>query len=140
MQETSHKDTRARSHLLAAVLVLERSHYRSPYRWQSRVYLREARGREKAAFAPRITPLMAGMRNLVCLQLLALTLAGSSTQADGKSGKEAGNAGNFMEDEQWLATISQYSPKIRHWNRFRDVSWRFFYDYTRIIDKIKQEL
>ncbi|XP_017559058.1 testican-2 [Pygocentrus nattereri] len=74
---------------------------------------------------------MAGMRNLVCLQLLALTLAGSSTQADGKSGKEAGNAGNFMEDEQWLATISQYSPKIRHWNRFRD---EVEDDYVRTVE------
>lgn len=30
--------------------------------------------------------------------------------------------GNFMEDEQWLSSISQYSGKIKHWNRFRDVS------------------
>uniref|UniRef100_A0A8C6NUX5 Testican-2 n=1 Tax=Nothobranchius furzeri TaxID=105023 RepID=A0A8C6NUX5_NOTFU len=32
----------------------------------------------------------------------------------------AGKAGNFMEDEQWLSTISQYSRKTKHWNRFRD--------------------
>ncbi|XP_030631511.1 testican-2 [Chanos chanos] len=41
-------------------------------------------------------------------------------QGDAKSGKEAESAGNFMEDEQWLSTISQYSRKIKHWNRFRD--------------------
>uniref|UniRef100_A0A3B5AIN4 Testican-2 n=1 Tax=Stegastes partitus TaxID=144197 RepID=A0A3B5AIN4_9TELE len=50
-------------------------------------------------------------------------LLGVSLQVDVKSGKEAGKAGNFMEDEQWLSTISQYSRKIKHWNRFRDVSW-----------------
>ncbi|RXN21745.1 testican-2-like isoform X2 [Labeo rohita] len=46
-----------------------------------------------------------------------------SVQVDVKSGKEAEEAektGNFMEDEQWLSTISQYSRKIKHWNRFRD--------------------
>ncbi|XP_029703408.1 testican-2 [Takifugu rubripes] len=47
-------------------------------------------------------------------------LAGFSLQVDVKSAKEAGKAGNFMEDEQWLSTISQYSRKIKHWNRFRD--------------------
>uniref|UniRef100_A0A672ICA6 Testican-2 n=1 Tax=Salarias fasciatus TaxID=181472 RepID=A0A672ICA6_SALFA len=52
-------------------------------------------------------------------------LAGVSLQVDVKSGKEAGKAGNFMEDEQWLSTISQYSRKIKHWNRFRDVSGSF---------------
>uniref|UniRef100_A0A8C8AEK5 Uncharacterized protein n=1 Tax=Otus sunia TaxID=257818 RepID=A0A8C8AEK5_9STRI len=32
--------------------------------------------------------------------------------------------GNFMEDEQWLSSISQYGGRIKHWNRFRDVSPR----------------
>ncbi|KAG7228006.1 hypothetical protein INR49_005627, partial [Caranx melampygus] len=45
----------------------------------------------------------------------------ASQPVDVKSGKEAGKAGNFMEDEQWLSTISQYSRKIKHWNRFRDL-------------------
>lgn len=53
-----------------------------------------------------------------------LMLSGSPVQADGKrGGKDAvEKSSNFMEDEQWLATISQYSRKIKHWNRFRDVS------------------
>lgn len=54
-------------------------------------------------------------------------LVGFSLQVDVKSAKEAGKAGNFMEDEQWLSTISQYSRKIKHWNRFRDVSCAFFF-------------
>uniref|UniRef100_A0A3P8WGI8 Testican-2 n=1 Tax=Cynoglossus semilaevis TaxID=244447 RepID=A0A3P8WGI8_CYNSE len=54
----------------------------------------------------------------LCLSLLA----GPSLQVDVKSGKDAGKAGNFIGDEQWLSTISQYSRKLKHWNRFRDVS------------------
>ncbi|XP_035262587.1 testican-2 isoform X1 [Anguilla anguilla] len=63
---------------------------------------------------------MVGMRDLGYFLVPVLVLVGSSMQADVKSGKEAQNAGNFMEDEQWLSTISQYSRKIKHWNRFRD--------------------
>uniref|UniRef100_A0A672YN46 Testican-2 n=1 Tax=Sphaeramia orbicularis TaxID=375764 RepID=A0A672YN46_9TELE len=58
------------------------------------------------------------VRVSACLCLLV----GLSLQVDVKSGKEGAKAGNFMEDEQWLSTISQYSRKIKHWNRFRDVS------------------
>lgn len=67
---------------------------------------------------------MVGMKKIVYLLIPLLALV-SSVRADAKSGKEAENAGNFMEDEQWLSTISQYSRKIKHWNRFRDVSWPF---------------
>uniref|UniRef100_A0A665X5E7 SPARC (osteonectin), cwcv and kazal like domains proteoglycan 2 n=1 Tax=Echeneis naucrates TaxID=173247 RepID=A0A665X5E7_ECHNA len=59
---------------------------------------------------------MVAVGAVACLTLLV----GFSLQVDVKSGKEAGKAGNFMEDEQWLSTISQYSRKIKHWNRFRD--------------------
>ncbi|XP_077438617.1 testican-2-like [Vanacampus margaritifer] len=69
---------------------------------------------------------------MLCLAVppLVLMLVGSSLQAataataaetDVRSVKEAEKTGNFMEDEQWLSTISQYSRKIKHWNRFRDV-------------------
>ncbi|XP_033882647.3 testican-2 [Acipenser ruthenus] len=60
------------------------------------------------------------MRDLGCLLVPLLVLAGSSLPVDVKSGKEKENAGNVMEDEQWLSTISQYSRKIKHWNSFRD--------------------
>lgn len=60
--------------------------------------------------------------DIVCLVAPLVMLAGSTLQADVKSVKEAEKTGNFMEDEQWLSTISQYSRKIKHWNRFRDVS------------------
>lgn len=65
--------------------------------------------------------------NMVAARFVAslCLLAGFSLQVDVKSAKEAGKAGNFMEDEQWLSTISQYSRKIKHWNRFRDVSCAF---------------
>lgn len=65
---------------------------------------------------------MVEITDIVCLVAPLLMLAGSSSQADVKGVKEAEKTGNFMEDEQWLSTISQYSRKIKHWNRFRDVS------------------
>ncbi|XP_068610335.1 testican-2-like, partial [Brachionichthys hirsutus] len=60
------------------------------------------------------------MSEYICVVACACLLAGFSLQVDVKGGKEAGKTGNFMEDEQWLSTISQYSRKIKHWNRFRD--------------------
>ncbi|MGH0158998.1 UNVERIFIED_CONTAM: hypothetical protein FKN15_037711 [Acipenser sinensis] len=60
------------------------------------------------------------MRDRWCVLVPLLVLAGSSLQVEVKSGKETENARNVMEDEQWLSTISQYSRKINHWNRFRD--------------------
>lgn len=68
---------------------------------------------------------MVGMRDVVCLLVPAVVLFGTSMQVEVKAGKEGEKAGNFMEDKQWLSTISQYSRKIKHWNRFRDVSWLF---------------
>ncbi|KAJ8013564.1 hypothetical protein DPEC_G00031070 [Dallia pectoralis] len=65
---------------------------------------------------------MVGMSGLLCLVLVpVLVLVGTSVQVDVKGGNAGEKAGNFMEDEQWLSTISQYSRKIKHWNRFRDI-------------------
>ncbi|XP_016323289.1 testican-2-like isoform X2 [Sinocyclocheilus anshuiensis] len=63
---------------------------------------------------------MVWMNDLGCLLVPLLMLARVSVQVDVKSGKEPEKTENFMEDEQWLSTISQYSRKIKHWNRFRD--------------------
>uniref|UniRef100_A0A673FSF2 Testican-2-like n=1 Tax=Sinocyclocheilus rhinocerous TaxID=307959 RepID=A0A673FSF2_9TELE len=60
------------------------------------------------------------MNDLGCLLVPLLMLVRVSVQVDVKSGKEPEKTENFMEDEQWLSTISQYSRKIKHWNRFRD--------------------
>ncbi|KAM6105384.1 testican-2 [Pterocles gutturalis] len=59
------------------------------------------------------------------LALLALLLppaAASPGPATGPGPAAAGgdSPGNFMEDEQWLSSISQYGGRIKHWNRFRD--------------------
>lgn len=53
---------------------------------------------------------------------LLLLAAAALAEGDAKGLKEGETPGNFMEDEQWLSSISQYSGKIKHWNRFRDVS------------------
>lgn len=81
--------------------------------------------RKAAAGGAGDIPNQADLRNMIgaltavaCLYLLV----GVSLQVDAKNGKEAASVGNFMEDEQWLSTISQYSRKTKHWNRFRDVS------------------
>ncbi|XP_051946201.1 testican-2-like [Xyrauchen texanus] len=63
---------------------------------------------------------MVWMNDLACLLLPLMILVRISMQVDVKNGKDAETTGNFMEDEQWLSTISQYSRKIKHWNRFRD--------------------
>ena len=57
----------------------------------------------------------------LALPLLLLSAA-ALAEGDAKGLKEGETPGNFMEDEQWLSSISQYSGKIKHWNRFRDVS------------------
>lgn len=57
----------------------------------------------------------------LALPLLFLTVV-ALAEGDTKGLKEGETPGNFMEDEQWLSSISQYSGKIKHWNRFRDVS------------------
>lgn len=36
-------------------------------------------------------------------------------------GGGAGPNGNFLDNDQWLSTVSQYDPD-KYWNRFRDVS------------------
>ncbi|XP_065750306.1 testican-2 isoform X3 [Phocoena phocoena] len=56
----------------------------------------------------------------LALPLLLLTVA-TLAEGDAKRLKEGETPGNFMEDEQWLSSISQYSGKIKHWNRFRDI-------------------
>lgn len=61
------------------------------------------------------------MRGLSVVQLLLVTLSASLTSA--REARENGG-GNFLEDEQqWLSTVHQYSRTVKHWNRFRDVSF-----------------
>ncbi|MEQ2243556.1 hypothetical protein ILYODFUR_008157, partial [Ilyodon furcidens] len=72
------------------------------------------------AFFPPLRLNMVEMSDMVCLLVPLLMFAGSTFQADDKTVRDAEKSGNFMEDEQWLSTISQYSRKIKHWNRFRD--------------------
>ncbi|XP_069466779.1 testican-2-like [Ambystoma mexicanum] len=63
------------------------------------------------------------MRAPGCLLPLLLLLVPVAWTEGEAPAREAGEStGNFMEDEQWLSSISQYSGKIKHWNRFRDVA------------------
>ncbi|KAL2305062.1 hypothetical protein Nmel_007031, partial [Mimus melanotis] len=35
------------------------------------------------------------------------------------------DSGNFLDDKQWLTTVSQYDKEVGQWNKFRDVSSAF---------------
>lgn len=47
----------------------------------------------------------------------ALAAAAAVAAAGGRS-----DGGNFLDDKQWLTTISQYDKEVGQWNKFRDVS------------------
>ncbi|KAJ3610166.1 hypothetical protein NHX12_022260 [Muraenolepis orangiensis] len=73
-----------------------------------------------------------------CLLVPFLVLMCSATnrhQTAAKSLEPAEKKGNFMEDEKWLSTISQYSRKIKHWNRFRDDDYVRSWDETQGSDE-----
>ncbi|KAJ6668668.1 hypothetical protein lerEdw1_012151 [Lerista edwardsae] len=45
----------------------------------------------------------------------AAAVAATVTGAGGRS-----DSGNFLDDKQWLTTISQYDKEVGQWNKFRD--------------------
>ncbi|KAK7817672.1 hypothetical protein U0070_018636, partial [Myodes glareolus] len=42
------------------------------------------------------------------------------------------DGGNFLDEKQWLTTISQYDKEVGQWNKFRDVSDAHPFAVTRI--------
>lgn len=46
-----------------------------------------------------------------------------SRHLDALAGGAGPNNGNFLDNDQWLSTVSQYE-RDKYWNRFRDVSTR----------------
>ncbi|GAB1293187.1 Testican-3 [Apodemus speciosus] len=48
-----------------------------------------------------------------CSQTLAA--AAAVAVAGGRS-----DGGNFLDEKQWLTTISQYDKEVGQWNKFRD--------------------
>nr|XP_033799598.1 testican-2 isoform X2 [Geotrypetes seraphini] len=67
--------------------------------------------------------------------LLLLLVPLARAQADAKGEAQTPAPGNFMEDEKWLASISQYSGKIKHWNRFRDDDYIKSWEDTQAADE-----
>ncbi|KAH1170309.1 hypothetical protein KIL84_001294 [Mauremys mutica] len=43
-------------------------------------------------------------------------LAAAAAAAGGRS-----DPGNFLDDKQWLTTVSQYDKEVGQWNKFRDM-------------------
>uniref|UniRef100_A0A8D2J356 SPOCK3 n=1 Tax=Varanus komodoensis TaxID=61221 RepID=A0A8D2J356_VARKO len=54
-----------------------------------------------------------------CSQAVAAAAAAAAAAA-GAGGRS--DSGNFLDDKQWLTTISQYDKEVGQWNKFRDVS------------------
>uniref|UniRef100_A0A5F8GIP2 SPARC (osteonectin), cwcv and kazal like domains proteoglycan 3 n=1 Tax=Monodelphis domestica TaxID=13616 RepID=A0A5F8GIP2_MONDO len=52
-----------------------------------------------------------------CSQALEAAAAAAAA-AGGRS-----DSGNFLDDKQWLTTISQYDKEVGQWNKFRDRSY-----------------
>lgn len=44
-----------------------------------------------------------------------------SRHLEARAGAAEPNPGNFLDNDQWLSTVSQYD-RDKSWNRFRDVS------------------
>ncbi|XP_044286737.1 testican-3 isoform X2 [Varanus komodoensis] len=52
-----------------------------------------------------------------CSQAVAAAAAAAAAAA-GAGGRS--DSGNFLDDKQWLTTISQYDKEVGQWNKFRD--------------------
>uniref|UniRef100_A0A8C6HP45 Testican-1 n=1 Tax=Mus spicilegus TaxID=10103 RepID=A0A8C6HP45_MUSSI len=48
-----------------------------------------------------------------------------SRHLDALAGGAALNNANFLDNDQWLSTVSQYD-RDKYWNRFREVSTPYF--------------
>lgn len=48
--------------------------------------------------------------------------AGGAAAAAAAGAGGRADSGNFLDDKQWLTTISQYDKEVGQWNKFRDVS------------------
>ncbi|XP_051893620.1 testican-3 isoform X1 [Pristis pectinata] len=53
------------------------------------------------------------------LKVLLCVVAVAFLQIEGRQRATADN-GNFLDDKQWLTTVSQYDKEPGHWNKFRD--------------------
>uniref|UniRef100_A0A8C5J828 SPARC (osteonectin), cwcv and kazal like domains proteoglycan 3 n=1 Tax=Junco hyemalis TaxID=40217 RepID=A0A8C5J828_JUNHY len=53
---------------------------------------------------------------LVCVCAAAWCNPAAAAAAGGRP-----DSGNFLDDKQWLTTVSQYDKEVGQWNKFRDV-------------------
>ena len=79
----------------------------------------ETRGSGPRVIRPRfLRPQMLRAPAVLCVCAAAWCAQALAAAA----GRPAG--GNFLDDKQWLSTVSQYDREAGQWNRFRDVSRR----------------
>ncbi|XP_041050739.1 testican-3-like isoform X6 [Carcharodon carcharias] len=53
------------------------------------------------------------------IKVLICVVAVAFLQIEGRQ-RATSDSGNFLDDKQWLTTISQYDKEPGHWNKFRD--------------------
>lgn len=79
------------------------------------------------ALASRSPPPLAPAPQMPAIVVLAAAAAAwcflqvESRHLDALAGGAGPNNGNFLDNDQWLSTVSQYD-RDKYWNRFRDVS------------------
>uniref|UniRef100_A0A8C5X499 Testican-3 n=1 Tax=Malurus cyaneus samueli TaxID=2593467 RepID=A0A8C5X499_9PASS len=55
----------------------------------------------------------------LCSALVCVCAAAWCSPAAAAAGGRP-DSGNFLDDKQWLTTISQYDKEVGQWNKFRD--------------------
>lgn len=73
------------------------------------------------AHAPVPCPQMPAIAVLAAAAAAWCFLQVDSRHLDALAGGAALNNANFLDNDQWLSTVSQYD-RDKYWNRFRDVS------------------
>ncbi|XP_053110055.1 testican-3 isoform X4 [Hemicordylus capensis] len=69
-----------------------------------------------------------------CSQAVVAAAAAAAAAATGAGGRS--DSGNFLDDKQWLTTISQYDKEVGQWNKFRDDDYFRTWSPARPFDQV----
>ncbi|XP_078398526.1 testican-3 isoform X6 [Cetorhinus maximus] len=68
------------------------------------------------------------------IKVLICVVAVAFLQIEGRQ-RATSDSGNFLDDKQWLTTISQYDKEPGHWNKFRDDDYFRSWNTGRHLDQ-----
>uniref|UniRef100_UPI00398E8EDE testican-3 isoform X1 n=1 Tax=Pristiophorus japonicus TaxID=55135 RepID=UPI00398E8EDE len=68
------------------------------------------------------------------IKVLMCVVAVAFLQIEGRQ-RATSDSGNFLDDKQWLTTISQYDKEPGHWNKFRDDDYFRSWNTGRHLDQ-----